>query len=232
MLRHKTVLKSTYFNAGIGGFMFLEDLVRRLIAVENKLTVLTGELFDSEEILTLDHLDERLSIVELEIDSLVAEKAKSCIDEIVLAPANEVKVTVDQVVALSPSSYIPEAAAIVASVVQDQIESPAVAPEVAEVVSVAISTIVSSSPEVLTDSVAITAAITDAIAQAPVPPSELVDTAAVAVANIISTVTGEEVTLETHTGILEAVVEISSCILEEFEERIAYIEAKIENLFN
>ena len=150
--------------------MRLDDLATRLVAVEAKLATLTGTTVNTDAPTTTEELDARLSVVEAQVDHLIAAKTAEHIDAIVAAPADAAPVAVEDVVALSPSADVPEAAAIVADVVADQHEADAIAePEVAAVVAAAVAAVVSAEPEVVIDAVAITEAIIAAVADAPVP---------------------------------------------------------------
>ena len=150
--------------------MRLEDLAARLVVVEAKLATLTGAAVNTEHAVSIEELDKRLSIVEIHVDQLIAEKAHSHIDAIISAPADEARVGVEDLVALSPSADHEEAAAIVGDVIAAQHEADAIEhPEVADIVKAAVLAVVTADPEVVTDPNAIIAAITTAVAEMPAP---------------------------------------------------------------
>jgi hypothetical protein len=156
--------------------MRLEDLAARLVAVEAKLATLTGTAVNTDNATSIEELDARLSVVEVQVDQLIVEKTQSHIDAIVYSPADEAPVAVETVVALSPSADHAEAADIVADVVAAQHEADAIInPEVADVVAAAVIAVVVSEPEVVTDPVALTAAIVEAVADMPTPAPEAVE---------------------------------------------------------
>ena len=153
--------------------MRLEDLATRLVSVEAKLATLTGTSVNTDNATSIEELDARLSVVEVQIDQLIAVKTQEHVDTIVSAAAQageSSQEVVAEVVALSPSAEVPAAADIVAEVVQAQVEAPAVEhTEVADVVSAAVQAVVAAEPEVVIDPVAITEAIIAAVTDAPVP---------------------------------------------------------------
>jgi len=150
--------------------MRLQDLAVRLVAVEAKLATLTGTAVDTDNATSIEELDARLSVVEAQIEHLIVEKTQRQIDAIVYSPADEAPVEVEDVVALSPSFEVSEAAAIVTDVVAEQHEAAAIInPEVADVVTAAVVAVVSAEPEVVLDPVALTEAIIAAVADAPLP---------------------------------------------------------------
>ena len=150
--------------------MRLDDLAVRLVAVEAKLATLTGTTVDTNNATSIEELDARLSIVEVQIDRLISEKTQAHVESIIFAPADAAPVEVEDVVALSPSAEVPAAADIVADVVQAQVEAdPVEHEEVADIISAAVMAVVSAEPEVVIDPVAITEAIVAAVADAPLP---------------------------------------------------------------
>jgi len=153
--------------------MRLEDLAVRLVAVEAKLASLTGTTVNTDNAKNIDELDARLSLVEAQIDQLVAVKTQEHVDAIVAAAAQAVEsiqAAVAEVVALSPSAEVPAAADIVTDVVSAQAEADAVEhTEVADIVSAAVQAVVAAEPEVVIDTMAITEAIIAAVAGAPLP---------------------------------------------------------------
>ena len=210
--------------------MRLQDLAARLVAVEAKLATLTGTTVNTENATSIEELDARLSVVEVQVDHLIAEKTQSHIDAIVYSVADEAPVTVEDVVALSPSADHEEAASIVGDVVAAQHEADAIVnPEVADIVKAAVLAVVTAEPEVVTDPEAITAAITAAVAEMPVPISGTEEITA-AVAHIIATATGEAVSSEVHQQIFEAVSTPADPALDDIEHRLNVAEAKVDSL--
>jgi len=211
--------------------MRFEDLAARLVAVEAKLATLTGTEVNTDNATSIEELDARLSIVEVQVDHLIAVHTQEHIDAIVAAPAGDAPVEVEDVVALSPSADHAEAADIVADVVTAQVESELVEhSEVADIVSAAVMAVVTAEPEVVVDSVAITAAILDAVAEMPTPAPEVADEVAAAVAQVIATATGEEVAPEVHADIVEAVSAPADPALDAIEARLNVAEAKVDGL--
>ena len=153
--------------------MRLDDLATRLSAVETKLATLTGTTVNTDSATSIEELDTRLSIVEVQIEQLIAVKTQQHVDAIVAAAAQAVESIQDvvaEVVALSPSAEVPAASDVVADVVQTQAEAPAVEhSEVADIVSAAVQAVVAAEPEVVINTVAITEAIIAAVADAPLP---------------------------------------------------------------
>jgi len=211
--------------------MRLEDLAARLVSVEAKLATLTGTTVNTDSATSIDELDARLSVVEIQVDQLIAEKTEAHIDAIISAPAGDAPVEVEDVVALSASSDHAEAADIVADVVTAQYEAePVEHSEVADIVSAAVMAVVVAEPEVVVDSVAITAAIIDAITDMPVPAPEVAQQAADAVAEVIATATGAEVAPEVVQQIVEAVATPADPALDAIEARLDIAEAKVDSL--
>jgi hypothetical protein len=209
--------------------MRLEDLAVRLLAVEAKLALLTGAKVTATDATSVEELNERLSVVEVTVDQLIAEKTQSQVAAIVAAAADDITVTVDEVVALSPSAGDVAAAEIVADVVTAQVEAdPVDHPEVAEIVAAAVAAVVQADPAVVADPVAITAAITEAIADLPAPAPEVVAEAAAAVAEIVAAATGDEVTAEVQQSIVAAVA--YDPMLDYMEQRLNVVETKIDSL--
>jgi len=214
--------------------MRLEDLAARLVSVEAKLANLTGTSVNTDSATSIGELDRRLSVVEVQVDQLIAVKTQEHVDAIVSAAAQAVEsiqAAVAEVVALSPSAEVPEAADIVADVVQAQAEAPAVEhTEVADIVSAAVQAVVAAEPEVVMDPVAITAAIMEAVADMPVPAPEVAEQIAAAVAEIIAAATGEEVAPEVHAEIAEAVATPADPELDAIEARLDVAESKVNQL--
>ena len=211
--------------------MRFEDLAARLVAVEAKLANLTGTTVNTDNAKSIEELDARLSLVEVQVDQLIAVQTQEHIEAIVAAPAEAAPIQVEEVVALSPSADHAEAADIVADVVTAQYEAePIEHPEVADIVAAAVMAVVSAEPEVVVDPVAITAAIMEAVADMPAPAPEVAQQAADAVAEIIVTVTGEEVAPEVVQQIAEAVAVPADPALDAIEARLNVAEAKVDSL--
>jgi len=210
--------------------MRLQDLAARLVAVEAKLATLTGTSVNTENATSIEELDSRLSVVEAHVEQLINEKTQRQIDAIVYSVADEAPVSVEDVIALSPSADHEEAAGIVGDVVAAQHEADAIVnPEVADIVKAAVLAVVTAEPEVVTDPEAITAAITAAVAEMPAPTAGTEEIAA-AVAHIVSTATGEAVNSEVHQQIFEAVSAPADPALDEIEHRLDAVEAKVDSL--
>ena len=213
--------------------MRLEALAARLVAVEVKLATLTGTSVNTDVPTNNAELDARLSVVEAQVNTLVAAKTQEHIDAIVSAPAEFSSAKVEDVVALSPSADTPEAADIVADVVDQQIATQAIDdPEVAAIVAAAVNAVVTADPEIVMDPAAITAAITDAVAETPVPSAEAAEAAAEAVAEIIATATGSiiAVSSEVQEDIARAIASPADPELDVLEVRLETIEQKIDTL--
>jgi hypothetical protein len=212
-------------------FMRLEDLSVRLVTVEAKLASLTGTAVNTNNATSIEELDARLSVVEVQVDQLIVEKTEKHIETIVLAPADKAPVAVEVVVALSASSDVPAAADIVADVVTAQIEAESVEhSEVADIVAAAVMAVVTADPEVVVDPVAITAAIVEAVADMPAPASEVAQEAADAVAEIIAAATGKEVATNVQQQVVEAVATPSDPALDAIEARLNVAETKVDSL--
>lgn len=212
--------------------MRLEDLAVRLVAVEAKLASLMGIEANSDVATALEEIDARLTLVEVTVDHLVAEKTQEHIDAIVAAPADDAPVEVKAVVALSPSADHEEAASIVTDVVTEQSEAESIEHnEVADVVAAAVVTVVTAEPEVVIDPVAITEAIIQAVADAPAPAPEVQQQVIDAVADIIATATSvEQVAPEVIQQIADAVAIPADPELDAIEARLDTAEAKIDSL--
>ena len=213
--------------------MRFEDLAARLVAVEAKLANLTGASVNTNSATSIDELDARLSLVEVQVDQLITVKIQLQIDAIVAAPAADAPVAVEAVVALSASSDVPAAADIVADVVAAQVEAVSVQhTEVAEIIAAAVMAVVEASPEVVVDAAAITAAIMTAVADMPAPAPEVAAEVAAAVAEIIVAATGEVVTPEVQQQVVEAVATPADPALDAIEARLNVAEAKVDSLLS
>ena len=211
--------------------MRFEDLAARLVAVEAKLATLTGTAVNTDNAKSIEELDARLSIVEVQVDQLIAVQTREHINSIVAAPAGDAPVEVENVVALSPSADHAEAADIVADVVQAQVEAELIEhSEVANIIAAAVTAVVTAAPEVVTDPVAITATIMEAVADMPASSPELAAEVAAAVAEIVAAATGAEVASEVHANIAEAVATPSDPALDAIEARLNVAEAKVDSL--
>ena len=211
--------------------MRFEDLAARLVAVEAKLATLTGTAVNTDSAKNIEELDARLSVVEVQVDQLIAVQTQEHVNAIVSAPAGDAPVEVEEVVALSPSADVPAAADIVADVVTAQFEAdPVEHTEVADIVAAAVMAVVTAEPEVVTDPVAITEAIVAAIADMPAPAPEVEAAVAAAVAEIIAAATGEEVAPEVQQQVAEAVAAPADPALDAIEARLNVAEAKVDSL--
>ena len=211
--------------------MRFEDLAARLVAVEAKLATLTGTAVNTDSATSIEELDARLSVVEVQVDQLIAVQTQEYISAIVAAPASDAPVEVEDIVALSPSVEVPAAADIVADVVQAQFEAETIEhTEVAEIVAAAVMAVVTAEPEVVTNPEAITAAIVAAVADMPSPAPEVEAEVAAAVAQIIAAATGEEVAPEVQQQIVEAVAVPADPALDVIEARLNIAEAKVDSL--
>jgi len=211
--------------------MRLEDLAARLVAVEAKLATLTGTAVNTDNATSIEELDARLSVVEVQVDQLVFEQTEKHIDAIVYSPADEAPLEVEDVVALSPSADHAEAADIVADVVTAQYEAAAIVnPEVADIIAAAVVAVVTAEPEVVIDPVAITAAIMEAVADMPAPAPEAAEEVKAAIAEIIVAATGEAVTPEVEQQIVEAVATPADPALDAIEARLNIAESKVDSL--
>ena len=212
--------------------MRLEDLAARLVTVEAKLASLTGTAVNTNNATSIEELDARLSVVEVQVDQLIIEKTEKHIETIIFAPADKATVSINEVVALSASAEVPECANIVADVVTAQHEADAIEnTEVAEIIAAAVMAVVTADAEVVADAEAITAAITEAVADMPVPAPEVAEEVAAAVAEIIAAATGvTEVTAEVQQQIVEAVATPADPALDAIEQRLNVAEAKVDGL--
>ena len=212
--------------------MRLEDLAARLVAVESKLATLTGTTVNTDNATSIEELNARLSVVEVQVDQLIAEKTESHIDAIIYSAADEAPVAVEDVIVFSPSADVPEAAAIVTDVVADQHEADAVInPEVADMITAAVVAVVTAEPEVVVDPVAITAEIVQAVADMPAPAPESIEEIVQAVADIIATATGvDAVSSEVQQQIADAVAMPADPALDDIEKRLDVAEAKVDSL--
>ena len=213
--------------------MRLEALAARLVAVEVKLATLTGTSVNTDLPTNNAELDARLSAVEAQVNTLVAAKTQEHIDAIVSAAADSSSAKVEDVVALSPSANVPEAADIVADVVDQQIATQAIDDaEVAVIVAAAVNAVVTADPEVVMDPAAITEAITNAVAEAPVPSPEVAQAAAEAVADVIAAATGsiDDVSPAVQAEIMQAIISPADPELDTLEVRLETVEQKVDNL--
>ena len=211
--------------------MRLDDLAVRLAAVEAKLATLTGTVANAQIIDNAEEFDRRLSVVEVQVDQLIAAKTQEQVAAIVAAPADAAPVPVEAVVALSPSAADDEAAAIVADVVTAMHEAEAIEhPEVAAVVAAAVAAVVAADPEVVKDPDALAELIKDAVTEAPVPSQEVAQAAVDAVANVVAAATGADVAPEAKAELAAAVAEPADPVLDKLEERLVAAEAKVDSL--
>jgi len=211
--------------------MRLEDLAARLVAVEAKLATLTGTAVNTNNAISIEELDTRLSVVEVQVDQLIVEKTEKHIDAIVVAAADSSPVAVEELVALSPSADHAEAADIVADVITAQVEAESIEhTEVADIVAAAVMAVVTAEPAVVTDPVAITEAIVATVTDMPVPAPEVAQQAADAVVEVIAAATGEEVAPEVVQQVVDAVAVPADPALDAIEARLNVAEAKVDSL--
>jgi hypothetical protein len=215
--------------------MRLDDLAIRLVAVEAKLANLTGTTVNTDSATSIEELDARLAIVEVQVEQLIAVRTQEHVDAIVAAVAvaiEHIEGAVAEVVALSPSVDHEEAADIVTDVVTAQLEAEAIEhTEVADIVSAAVQAVVAADPEVVVDPVAITEAIMEAVADMPTPAPEVAQQVADAVAEVIAAATGvEQVAPEVVQQVVEAVAIPSNSALDAIEARLEAAEAKVDTL--
>ena len=145
--------------------MRLHDLAVRLAAVESKLATLTGTVANTDIIDDVAEFDQRLSVVEVQVDQLIALKTQEQVAVLVAAAASAAVVAVEEIVVLSPSVDDAEAVLVVEDVVHAQHEAAAIEnPEVAVVVAAAVAAVVAADPEVVKDPEAVTALIKEAVA--------------------------------------------------------------------
>ena len=211
--------------------MRLNDLAVRLAAVEAKLATLTGTVANADIIDDVEEFDQRLSLVEVQVEQLIAMKTQEQVAAIIAAPADAAPLAVEDVVALSPSASDDEAASVVADVVTAQHEAEAIDhPEVAAVVAAAVAAVVAADPEVVKDPDALAELIKDAVAEAPVPSQEVAQAAVDAVADVVAAATGADVAPEAKAELAAAVAEPADPVLDKLEERLVAAEAKVDSL--
>ena len=211
--------------------MRLHDLAVRLAAVESKLATLTGTVANTDIIDDVAEFDQRLSVVEVQVDQLIALKTQEQVAVLVAAPAAAATVAVEEVVLLSPSVDDAEAVLVVEDVLHAQHEAEAIDnPEVAVVVAAAVAAVVAADPEVVKDPEAVAALIKEAVAEAPVPSAEAVAATAEAVAAVVAAATGAEVAPEVKEELAVAVAAPADPVLDALEARLAVAEAKVDSL--
>ncbi len=211
--------------------MRLHDLAVRLAAVESKLATLTGTVANTDIIDDVAEFDQRLSVVEVQVDQLIALKTQEQVAVLVAAPAAAATVAVEEVVLLSPSVDDAEAVLVVEDVLHAQHEAEAIDnPEVAVVVAAAVAAVVAADPEVVKDPEAVAVLIKEAVAEAPVPSAEAVAATAEAVAAVVAAATGAEVAPEFKEELAVAVAAPADPVLDALEARLAVAEAKVDSL--
>ena len=211
--------------------MRFEDLAARLVAVEAKLATLTGTVANTDIIDDVAEFDQRLSVVEVQVDQLIALKTQEQVAVLVATPAAAATVAVEEVVLLSPSVDDAEAVLVVEDVLHAQHEAEAIDnPEVAVVVAAAVAAVVAADPEVVKDPEAVAALIKEAVAEAPVPSAEAVAATAEAVAAVVAAATGAEVAPEVKEELAVAVAAPADPVLDGLEARLAVAEAKVDSL--
>jgi hypothetical protein len=211
--------------------MRLHDLAVRLAAVESKLATLTGTVANTDIIDDVAEFDQRLSVVEVQVDQLIALKTQEQVAVLVAAPAAAATIAVEEVVLLSPSAEDSEAVLVVEDVLHAQHEAEAIDnPEVAVVVAAAVAAVVAADPEVVKDPEAVAVLIKEAVAEAPVPSAEAVVATAEAVAAVVAAATGAEVAPEVKEELAVAVAAPADPVLDGLEARLAVAEAKVDSL--
>lgn len=211
--------------------MRLHDLAVRLAAVESKLATLTGTVANTDIIDDVAEFDQRLSVVEVQVDQLIALKTQEQVAVLVAAAASAAVVAVEEIVVLSPSVDDAEAVLVVEDVVHAQHEAAAIDnPEVAVVVAAAVAAVVAADPEIVKDPEAVAVLIKEAVAEAPVPSAEAVQAAADAVAVVVAAATGTEVAPELKEELVVAVAAPADPVLDALEARLAVAEAKVDSL--
>jgi len=211
--------------------MRLHDLAVRLAAVESKLATLTGTVANTDIIDDVAEFDQRLSVVEVQVDQLIALKTQEQVAVLVAAAASTAVVAVEEIVVLSPSVNDAEAVLVVEDVVHAQHEAAAIDnPEVAVVVAAAVAAVVAADPEIVKDPEAVAVLIKEAVAEAPVPSAEAVQAAADAVAVVVAAATGTEVAPELKEELVVAVAAPADPVLDSLEARLAVAEAKVDSL--
>jgi len=216
--------------------MRLEDLAVRLVALEAKVSSLTGYGANPDIATSLEELNARLGLLECTVEMLVTNKTQEHIDAIVAASADEASVKIADVIELSPSINMPEAATIVADVVAEQHANDEILDiQIADIVSAAVMAVVTAEPEVVVDPVAITESIISAVTDAPLPTSapapEVVQQIVDAVVDIIATATGvDTVAPEVVQQVVEAVATPADPALDAIESRLNVVESKVDSL--
>jgi hypothetical protein len=211
--------------------MRLHDLAVRLAAVESKLATLTGTVANTDIIDDVAEFDQRLSVVEVQVDQLIALKTQEQVAALVAAPAAAATIAVEEVVLLSPSAEDSEAVLVVEDVLHAQHEAEAIDnPEVAVVVAAAVAAVVAADPEVVKDPEAVAVLIKEAVAEAPVPSAEAVAATAEAVAAVVAAATGAEVAPEVKEELAVAVAAPADPTLDALESRLVVAEAKVDSL--
>lgn len=211
--------------------MRLHDLAVRLAAVESKLATLTGTVANTDIIDDVAEFDQRLSVVEVQVDQLITLKTQEQVAVLVAAAASAAVVAVEEIVVLSPSVDDAEAVLVVEDVVHAQHEAAAIDnPEVAVVVAAAVAAVVAADPEIVKDPEAVAVLIKEAVAEAPVPSAEAVQAAADAVAVVVAAATGTEVAPELKEELVVAVAAPADPVLDALEARLAVAEAKVDSL--
>jgi len=210
--------------------MRLDELASRLIILESKVNYLSTGVYDVSPVASdINELNVRLTMLETTVDMLVAQKT----NEVMAAVASTDGTTpdVETIVSLSPSATFPEASEIVTTIVQAQVELPAIESEaVAGAVAAAITAVVTAQPEVVTEPSDMTDAILVALTdyQAEFDETEIVS-AVEMVSEIISNA-GVEITEEIKEQIAIAIGAQPDPALDAIEARLDAVEAKYSSL--
>jgi hypothetical protein len=210
--------------------MRLDELASRLIVLESKVNYLSTGVYDVLPVAgDINELNVRLTMLETTVNMLVAEKTNEVMSTI--ASTEGTTPDVDVIVSLSPSATFPEASEIVTTIVQAQIESPAIESEaVAGAVAIAITSILTAQPEVVTEPSDMTDAILVALTDYQAEWNEDEIESAVEILSTIISNTGTEVTDEIKDQIAVAIGAQPDPMLDAIEDRLDAVEAKYSSL--
>ena len=210
--------------------MRLDELASRLTILESKVNYLSTGVYDVLPVTNdIIELDARLTMLETTVDMLVAEKTNEVMSTV--ASTDGTTPNVDTIVSLSPSATFPEASEIVTTVVQSQVESPAIESEaVAGAVAIAITAVVTAQPEVVTEPSIMTDVILTALTDYQAEFNETEIESAVEMLSTIISNTGIEVTDEIKDQIAVAIGAQPNPMLDAIEDRLNIVESKYNTL--
>jgi len=199
----------------------VESLAVRLTAVETKLNTLSGLQVPGVDASSIQELDLRLCIVESAAKELTEQPAVDAVTELVTAAAYQSTISISDIVALSPSAEVPEAAAIVTAVLNAQAAAPAVTDtQVIDITTAALAALVNAEVDVVTDMEALTDSILSAVYDvASIDDPASVQTAIDSLVNIIEQASGTTASLDVIRDITDAVI---SCPVEQAIIDLAY----------